>query len=201
MVNPGAVGIVFWANGGRLGSTQEHNMKLICFLAACLLAGTVGGRAAEIVEMTNGDRYAGTVVSVTSSNVILQSEVQGRIVLPRAKVSRLLMRETPATDIKPAPVAASSSTNLPSVATLRGAQAGASVDASKKRIEALLGQADPSAAAEFNKMAAALMTGGLTEKDLKVQAQAALKQVEELKKQQGGTADETLEGYSQMLRG
>lgn len=174
-------------------------MKLICFLAACLLAGTVGGQAADIVEMTNGDRYAGNVVSVTSSNVILQSEVQGRIVLPRAKVARLLMRETSATEIKPAPVAAAS-TNLPSVATLRGAQAGASVDASKKRIEALLGQADPSAAAEFNKMAAALMTGGLTEKDLKVQAQAALKQVEELKKQQGGTADETLEGYIAILK-
>src|SRR5207244_1426275 len=44
---------------------------------------------ADVIEMQNGDRYGGTVIAVNGTNLLFQSETQGRINLPRDKVSKV----------------------------------------------------------------------------------------------------------------
>ena len=44
---------------------------------------------ADVLEMQNGDRYSGKVVSVSPDTVILNSEVLGKITVPRKLVVSL----------------------------------------------------------------------------------------------------------------
>jgi hypothetical protein len=66
---------------------------------AVALAATIGlvflpqGGRGDTVELVNGDRYSGTVVSVNLTNVTLQSEIQGEVKLSRAKVARITFRD------------------------------------------------------------------------------------------------------------
>ena len=48
-----------------------------------------GGLRADQVEMQNGDRYAGKVIAMTADTIDLQSEVLGKITLPRSKVAAI----------------------------------------------------------------------------------------------------------------
>jgi len=56
--------------------------------------------SADVVELVNGDRYQGTVVSMTEGFLDFQSEIQGRVKLPRAKVATITLHSS--TGSKPA---------------------------------------------------------------------------------------------------
>jgi hypothetical protein len=56
------------------------------FFALLFLA---GGLRADQVEMKNGDRYAGKVISMTADTIVLQSDVLGKLTLPRGKVANI----------------------------------------------------------------------------------------------------------------
>ena len=68
-----------------------------------------GALRADQVQMRNGDRYAGKVVSMTGDTIVLQSDVLGRITLPRGKVANINLgagaggRPWRGPPIKPAP--------------------------------------------------------------------------------------------------
>lgn len=47
----------------------------------------------EVLKLVNGDRYHGRVVRVDETRVILESEVQGKLELPRSKVTHLKILE------------------------------------------------------------------------------------------------------------
>src|SRR5437879_5182125 len=49
---------------------------------------------ADMLELTNGDHYLGTVVSMTQSNLEFQSEIQGLVKLPRDKVAKITLHES-----------------------------------------------------------------------------------------------------------
>jgi hypothetical protein len=63
--------------------------------AVCLLLGvaTVTPAAADSLDLTNGDHFRGTVVSVTQSNIEFQSETLGQVTLPRSKVAHINLGE------------------------------------------------------------------------------------------------------------
>src|SRR5215467_10005670 len=44
---------------------------------------------ADQVEMQHGDRYNGKVISMTNDLMVVQSEVLGTIIFPRAKVAKI----------------------------------------------------------------------------------------------------------------
>src|SRR5437899_8094720 len=66
----------------------------------CLVI-TASSFSADQIEMQNGDRYFGKVLSVTTNTVVLQSEVLGTVNLPRARVANIALG-TAATNRAPA---------------------------------------------------------------------------------------------------
>src|SRR5436305_11540664 len=89
-------------------STTSRNRITVC--VACLFV-SASFLHADQLQMQNGDRYEGKVLSVTAESVILQSDVLGKVTLPRNKVSQLSFGSgattnrttTAATPITPAP--------------------------------------------------------------------------------------------------
>src|SRR5215469_6384561 len=47
------------------------------------------GLRADVLEMQNGDRYSGKVISVSPDTVVLTNEVLGQITVPRSRVTSL----------------------------------------------------------------------------------------------------------------
>src|ERR1700728_853981 len=62
--------------------------SIYCRLVILLLV-PISMVRADRIEMQNGDRYSGAVLSMTPETVILQSEVLGQLKLPRNKVSTI----------------------------------------------------------------------------------------------------------------
>ncbi|HEU0038849.1 MAG TPA: hypothetical protein VFR76_06220, partial [Verrucomicrobiae bacterium] len=52
------------------------------------------GLCADQVEMQNGDRYLGKVLSLTTDQLVLQSDVLGKLTLPRDKVALITLGAT-----------------------------------------------------------------------------------------------------------
>jgi hypothetical protein len=79
-----------------------------CGLA--LMAMTLLARA-DVLVGTNGERFVGKVIEETSTNVVFESELAGRLVFPQAKI-RDLLRASPLEETN-TPLAAVVTTNLP----------------------------------------------------------------------------------------
>ena len=59
-------------------------------VAGCLILAMACLRADQ-VEMQNGDRYVGTVLSMSADALVLQNDVLGTVKLPRGKVAHITM--------------------------------------------------------------------------------------------------------------
>src|ERR1700761_2581884 len=57
-------------------------------LGSALLISAISLRADQL-QMQNGDRYAGKILSVTSNTIVFQSDVLGKLTLARDKVAML----------------------------------------------------------------------------------------------------------------
>jgi hypothetical protein len=154
---------------------------------------------ADQVEMQNGDRYNGKVISITNDIMVVQSEVLGTIIFPRAKVARISLGSAPAVShTSAAAPAKSASTNSAADALAALRQPGAASDAAKVK-QQLLADADPAAKAKFDAMLGDLMSGKMTVADLRVQAKSAADQLRALKKELGPESDSTLDSYLSVL--
>ena len=168
------------------------------------------GLRADVLEMQNGDRYSGKVISVSPDTVVWNSDVLGKISVPRNKVAGLSfvtnavvpkvqdnLAEPVATNLAVTtalPVLAS--TNLDLSAAFR--QLGANTNfVGQIRQQMLAG--NPEAARKYDEMVSGLLSGQLSVSDVRQQAQTAAAQLRELKRQLGPEADESLDGYLQVL--
>jgi len=81
---------------------------LLVFVPIMLAALSVGGTRskADSIELVNGDIYSGTLVSASGADLVFQSEIQGRLTIPRDKVVRINIRQ-------PAPPMPGLSSNAP----------------------------------------------------------------------------------------
>ena len=61
----------------------------LLFVGLGILFIVTPGLRADLLEMQNGDRYSGKVLSVSADIVVLDSEVLGKINVPRKKVASL----------------------------------------------------------------------------------------------------------------
>ena len=175
---------------------------------------------ADMLALTNGDLYRGTIVSMDAANIVFQSEIQGRVVLPRSKVGSVTLHEVvskpivvakPAAPRTTAPLVLQGTNPSPGVSApvAPGSQADAVVQELRKQgidpklidqvQEQIFGKASPEAAQKFNEIMGGLVTGQLSVGDIRKQAQSSINEIRAAKKELGGEAGEMLDGYLSIL--
>jgi hypothetical protein len=162
---------------------------------------------ADQVEMQNGDRFSGKVLSVSADSVVLQSETLGKITVARKKVASLAF----GTNAIASAVASNiprvlATTNFSSAAVLM-APAPTNMDLSAalnhpgmdtnfiRQIRDQMLGGNPAAAGKFDEMVGGLMSGSLNMGDLRREAKTAADQIRELKHELGPEAGDALDGY------
>lgn len=176
-------------------------VPIILALSGCSLR-------ADQLQMQNGDRYEGKIVSVTSNAVVLQSDVLGRVTLPRAKVSALTFGSARATNAAPmaAPTAPTLSANSSSAAATNTdlstafRNLGANTNFIQQVRQQMLTGADPAASRKYDELVGGLMSGKLTVNDLRNEAKASIDQINELKRELGPEASDSLDSYLSILQ-
>ena len=171
-----------------------------------LLAGSFPAWADQI-EMQNGDRYAGDVLSLDARAVVLQSDVLGTVRLVRTNVAVITLgtapainspvRQSPATGLAPTATTASATAkpNLPP--GLR--QLGASTNLIQQVQKQFLGDAGPEANTKFNELLSGLMSGKVSVEDIRTQAKSAADQLRALKRQGGEETGFAVDTYLAIL--
>lgn len=186
--------------------------------ATILLCAIALASRADQIQMQNGDRYGGKVLSMSTTNVVFESEVLGKINLPRKNVATMAfgtnaLSAKPSTEVARVSTTPLSRTNLPTAAlvikptpatatnadisaALRGL--GGNTNFIREVREKLLA-GSPEASAKYDEMVNSLMTGKLDMNGLRKQAADSANQLRALKKELGPEADDTLDGYLQVL--
>jgi hypothetical protein len=179
------------------------------------MATTLAVRA-DVLEMQNGDRYSGAVLSMTADTVVLNSEVLGKINVPRSKVASLKFgsntnavapKTAVAAPVRPANIntnqsiiisgASVANTNADLAAAFR--QLGADTNF-VGQIRQQMFAGSPGAAAKYDEMVNGLLSGQINLGDLRKQAQASADQLRALKRDMP-EAGESLDAYLQVLDG
>ncbi len=167
----------------------------------------VGGLRADQVEMQNGDRYAGKVVSMTDDTIVLQSDVLGKITLPRGKVANINLGTNAAAPVFGPPVALSTNqAKAPSLVLTNGnpdiagalRHLGANTNFVNQIRKQFLSDAGPEANNKFDDLLGGLLSGKLDMNGLRTEAKSAADQIRTLKRQ-GGDVGEPLDSYLAIL--
>ena len=184
--------------------------RLFTWSGMILLSLVTLGLQADVLEMQNGDRYSGKVVSVNPDTVILNSGVLGKITVPRNQIVSLSFGTNTIAPKATDNPAQTLSTNIPT-ATAPATPANTNVDLSAAfrqlgantnfvgQIRQQMLAGNPEAAHKYDEMVSGLLSGQLSVSDLRRQAQTAAAQLQELKRQLGPEADASLDGYLQVL--
>ncbi|MGD1088583.1 MAG: hypothetical protein ABR955_07630 [Verrucomicrobiota bacterium] len=166
---------------------------------------------ADMVEMQNGDRYFGKVLSMSADNVVLESEVLGIINVPRKKVASVAFGTNAAAPKAAADVAQvfvptnpptagsltdPTNTNLDLPAAFRNLGANTNLVG---QIRAQLLTGNPEAASNYDDLVSGLASGKLNMDDLRRQAQSSADQLRELKRDLGPDAGDSIDAYLEVL--
>jgi hypothetical protein len=158
--------------------------------AAITLSLQISTRA-DIVNLLNGDRFAGSVELVNPSEIHLKSDTLGLVKIPRLKVQSIYF-----------------GTNQPPAAAIAAVapaknEPGAGVfdpKAVEKVQSDFLATAGPEANAMFKDLIQGLAQGTLNQEDIRKQAAQSLKELKELQAELGEEADNPLvSSYAAML--
>jgi hypothetical protein len=186
----------------NVGRTARELVLRFASLALLLLM--AGPTRADQVEMLNGDRYIGKVLSLDNDTLVLQNEVLGTVRLPRGKVALITFRANPAAN--PAQAATTSTNRLAHLPALASTNANADVTAALRQLGAntnlirqvqsqFLAGAGPEANAKFNELLSGLMTGKLSVNDIRREAKTAADQIRAARKDLGEEAGSAIDGY------
>ena len=161
---------------------------------------------ADQLQMQNGDHYNGKILSVTPSSVVLQSDVLGKITLPRNKVSVLTIGEATATNAVPAiasapalpaPSPAIAGTNADLAAAFRNL--GGNTNFIQQVREQMLAGTSPEANQKYDELVGGLLSGKLNMNDLRNEAKSSIAQINQMKHELGPEADDALDSYLSIL--
>lgn len=178
----------------------------IAVWTACALALSAKSLRADQLQMQNGDRYVGKVLSVTPDSVVLQSDVLGKVTLPRNKVSLLTFDNGTNTNAAAAaPAVAAAPDNSPSAATTNADLAAAlrNLGGNTNFIQQVRQQmltGSPQAGAKYDELVSGLMTGQLNLADIRKEAKSSIDQINELKRDLGPEAGDALDSYLSILQ-
>jgi hypothetical protein len=157
---------------------------------------------ADQVQMLNGDHYAGKILSLNSNSIVFESDVLGKVTLPREKVASMNFGVSAATNAPVAPRAVTatnrlvhSSTNI--AAALRNGTNTATIEQVRQQ---MLTGTTPEVNQKYDEMLSALMTGKLSVSDIRGQAKTSIDQINKLKLEMGPQADPMLDAYLEILQ-
>ncbi len=169
-------------------------MTSIRWCLALFLLGPIVVAQADQVEMLNGDRYVGGVLSMSADTVFVQSDVLGQIKIPRNKVSTITL------GVAVNHVTASAGSS-PAAAVADPTGPLAQLTAHTNLVEGIrkqfLAEAGPEANGKFDDLLSGLMSGKIDMNGLRAQAKSAADQLRSMKKDSGG--DAMLDAYLGIL--
>jgi hypothetical protein len=182
-------------------STTSRNPVILW--AICILASVPLLRADQL-QMQNGDHYEGKVLSMTEESIVFQSDVLGKVTLPRNKVSQMTFGSAAA------PNAAQTTTAAPTPSAPVPASTNADLSAAFRNlgsntnfIEQIRGQmlagAGPAANQKYDELLGGLMSGKLDISDIRNEAKKSADQIRQLKRELGPEADSSLDAYLTIL--
>lgn len=161
---------------------------------------------ADQVEMKNGDRYVGQVVSLSTDSLVLKNEILGTIKLPREKVSQLTFGTNVVATVTPRPATNALIAGRPAglaakATTLARSQptSASPTNVMRQVQEQLLLNASPQAQQKYQELASGFLSGQVSESQIRAEAQAAADQLKKLKAELGADAGEELDGYLAIL--
>jgi len=174
---------------------------------------------ADQLEMLNGDRYVGKVLSLNTNTVVWQSDVLGTVKLPRNKVLTINLGSGAATNLARLPGSAppvggsdgaagkahpSANPSLqrsgappPQAPDLR--QLGGDTNLIAQIQAQFLNGAGPEANAKFNELLGGLTSGKLGVNDIRAEAKSAADQLRAAKRDLGDDAGWALDAYLSVL--
>jgi hypothetical protein len=172
--------------------------SLSCVSAFCF------GLYADQIELRNGDRYFGKVLSLNSNTVVLESAVLGQVQLSRAQVASISLNgvasaSLPLTNTAPNIAASPGNRGATNVLETAVRRLKANTNVVQQVHSDLLAGAGPEATQKFNEMVSALLTGKLTISGLRKEADSAAKQLRELRKDLGEDSAGLVDGYLEIL--
>lgn len=165
---------------------------------------------ADQLEMQNGDRYVGKVLSLSDDSVTFQSDVLGKIKVPRTKVASLAFGEAVA-DKKPTTNVARTNSPPASPVAAKPAVPGTNVDLSAalrslsgnsnlvQQIREQMLATSPEANKKYNELINGLMTGRVSLNDIRREAKSSADQLRAYKRELGPEADDALDMYLEVL--
>ena len=186
----------------RPGGCPDLRRRVATLGSALVLSFASPWLCADQVEMQNGDRYLGKVLSLTTDQLVIQSDVLGKLTLPRDKVALITLGATvktnmiPPAQVSPPPVTLTS-TSPDLSAALRGL--GSNTNMAQQVREQLLAGAGAEANKKFDELLSGLASGKLNLDGIRSEAQSAASQLRALKKELGPDASEPLDGYLEIL--
>jgi hypothetical protein len=176
-------------------------------LAALLLLAGAGQLPADQVELQNGDRYFGHVLSLSTNIIVLKSEVLGVLQLPRSKVATMTFGPVQATDSLAVPAGTNAALPKRATAPTNAASGGSPVlkgmsvhtNLIQQVQQQFLSDAGPEANAKFNELLGGLLSGNLTVGDIRAQAKAAADQLRALQRESGDDGGDASGVYLSIL--
>jgi hypothetical protein len=188
-------------------------------LVLCLAAVSTLSARADTLQLVNGDRYQGTILSVNQSNVEFQSEILGPITLSRDKVAGMgfgkseIPKAATNAVTSPAVLAPGPSLIMQGTNRLDSDTASAPGDSVLRQMrqdgidpglvnavqQQVFGQGNPAAVQKFNELMGGLMDGSLSITDIRAQAQQSIQQIKDAKQQLGPDVGDMFDGYLAIL--
>lgn len=185
----------------------SDQFRLIPALAVLLMPNLALRLDADQVEIQNGDRYIGKVLSVNTDTLVLQSDVLGTVKLPRAKILHITLgtnapshdgRLTSATNgLLQIPNSSATNSNPELAASVR--QLSSNSNLIQQVQSQFLNGAGPEAKAKFDELLGGFLSGKLTVDDIRVQAKTAADQLRSARNELGGDSGAMLDGYLAIL--
>ncbi|HEX4263860.1 MAG TPA: hypothetical protein VH597_05935 [Verrucomicrobiae bacterium] len=177
--------------------------RIAALAGASLILAAISLRADQL-QMQNGDRYTGKILSMSSNSVVLESDTLGQITLPRNKISLVMFGSAAATNTAPvapivtAPLPTAAATNADLSAALHNL--GANTNFIQQIRQQMLTGADPAANQKYDELVGGLMSGKMNLSDLRNEAKASIDQINQLKRELGPQADDSLDSYLSILQ-
>lgn len=186
--------------------TKACLRRISCLVVGLLTFGLTLMTAADQVEMKNGDRYVGQVISLSPDTLVLKNEILGTIKLPREKVSQFTLGTNAVVAPAPRPVTNAVTAALPAglsakATTLARSQptSASPTNVMRQVQEQLLLNASPQAQQKYQELANGFLSGQVSEGQIRAEAQSAADQLKKLKAELGSDAGEELDGYLAIL--
>jgi hypothetical protein len=160
------------------------------------------GLRADQLQMVNGDHYAGKILSVSSNSVVFESDVLGKVTLPREKVLSMSFAASGATNTPVVPrvltgTKRGTNANVNIAVALRNGTNAAAIEQIRQQ---MLAGTTPEANQKYDELLSGLMSGKVSVSDIRTQAKASINQINKLKTELGPQADPMLDAYLEILQ-